>query len=141
MLQSLVIFLDPLLRPSGRTRWLCLLLLLTLATTMLLMGSRPGIEAVIPSPPWDKLAHLVAFGGFASLAWVVLKGNSQAWPVAVAGLIALMDEGMQYYSPGRSADVRDLVADLTGALLAVLVLKFLRGIATSRRRLPASAWR
>jgi VanZ family protein len=80
---------------------------------------------VIPNPPWDKLAHLIVFGGYAGLAWVVLKGASQLVPVLVAGLISLLDEVMQYYSPGRTADFRDIVADLMGALIVVLVLKAL----------------
>lgn len=125
-------FLDPLLQPSDRTRWLCLLLLVTLVTTMLFLGSTPGAETVIPQPPWDKLAHLVTFGGYSALAWVILKGQSQVLPVVVAGIIALMDEGMQYYSPSRSADLRDILADLTGALLAVLVLRWLHMASTRR---------
>jgi VanZ family protein len=133
MLQPLAVYLDPLLRPSERTRWLCLLLLLTLATTMLLLGSRPGIEAAIPSPPWDKLAHLVAYGGFAALSWVVLKGRTWWGPVTVAVVIGLLDEGMQYYHPARSADARDLIADLTGALIAVLVLQLLRAASRQDR--------
>jgi VanZ family protein len=93
---------------------------------------------MIPSPPWDKLAHLAAFGGFAALSWVVFKGTSQAGPIAVVALISLMDEGMQYYSPGRSADFRDIVADLTGAVLAILVLKFLQTMASRRRAFSLS---
>ena len=138
MLQSLLIFLDPLLRPSERTRWLCLLLLLTLVTTMLFLGSRPGIEAAIPVPPWDKLAHLVAFGGFAALAWVVLKGRSWWGPVAVAAVISVLDEGMQYYSPGRTAAFADMVADLAGAILAVLVLWFLQAASREQGISPGS---
>jgi hypothetical protein len=125
--------LDPLLRPADRTRWLCLLLLAMLVTTMLYLGSRPGIGVFIPQPPWDKLAHLVTFGGYAALAWVGLKGASEVLPILVVGLISLMDEGMQHFSPGRSSDPRDILADLAGALVAVLVLKWLHNAAGRRR--------
>ena len=77
-------FLYPFLRPANRTRALCVLLLVTLVTAMLFLGSRPGIEDVIPNPPWDKLAHMVAFGGFAALAWVAMGGPprlGRSWSV------------------------------------------------------------
>jgi VanZ family protein len=127
-LHAVLTLLDPLLRPAERTRWVCLLLLVTLVATMLFLGSRPGIEVVIPQPPWDKVAHLFTFGGYAALAWVSLKGASQVFPILVAGLISLMDEGMQYYSPGRSSDFSDILADLTGA-------KWLLDAGNRRRRL------
>lgn len=135
---SLLIHLDPILRPAERMRWLCLLLLVTLVTVMLFIGSRPGVEVIIPNPPWDKLAHLVAYGGFAALAWVFLGGASTFGPLAVAGLIGLMDETMQYYSPGRAADFRDIVADMSGALLAVLVLRLLQAAAQRREQVSAT---
>ena len=138
MLQPALILLDPLLRPAERTRWLCLLLLVALVTTMLFIGSRPGIEAAIPTPPWDKIAHFVVFGGFATMAWIVMRGGSEAGPIAVAGLISLMDEGMQYYSPGRTAAFADIVADLAGALLAVLVLRFLQASSRQAELSPGS---
>jgi hypothetical protein len=54
MFQVILTLLDPLLRPTDRTRWLSLLLLLLLVTTMLFLGSRPGAEVLIPHPPWDN---------------------------------------------------------------------------------------
>ena len=87
MPQTLLMFLDRFLQPSERMRWFCLMLLVSLVTAMLLIGSRPGAEVIIPNPPWDKLAHLVAYGGFATLAWVFLGGGSTFGPLAAAGLI------------------------------------------------------
>ncbi len=135
MPQPLLVFLAPFLRPAERTRWLSLLLLVTLVTVMLFIGSRPGVEVIIPNPPWDKLAHLIAYGGFATLAWIFLGGVSTFGPLAVVATIGLMDEAMQYYSPGRSADFRDIIADLSGALLAVLVLRVLQAAAERREQL------
>ncbi len=133
MSQSLLALLDPFLKPTERIRWYSLLLLLSLVTVMLFIGSRPGVEVIVPNPPWDKVAHLIAYGGFATLAWIFLGGRSTLGPVAVVALIGLMDETMQYYSPGRSADFRDIVADLSGALLAVLVLRILQAAAGGQR--------
>ena len=132
MVKPILMFLDPLLQPPDRMRVLCLLLLVTLATAMLYFGSQPGIEGMIPNPPWDKLAHMVAFGGFAALAWVAMGGRSQLGAVVVAGAISLMDEGMQYYTPGRTADFTDIVADLAGAAMVVLILRTMRTQAIRR---------
>ena len=132
MSQSLLDLLAPFLKPTERIRLYSLLLLLSLVTMMLFIGSRPGVEVIVPNPPWDKLAHLIAYGGFATLAWIFLGGRSTLGPLAVAGLIGCMDETMQYYSPGRSADFRDIIADLSGALLAVLVLRSLQAAAQRR---------
>jgi VanZ family protein len=134
MYQPFLIFLEPLLRPADRMRWLCLLLLVTLVTAMLIIGSRPGVEVVIPNPPWDKVAHLIAYGGFATLSWVCFRGASTLGPLAIVLLIGLMDEFMQYHSPGRSADLRDIVANLAGGLLAVLVLKYLQAALQRKSR-------
>ena len=133
MFKPFVLFLDPVLQPADRTRFLCLLLLVSLVTAMLFFGSQPGAEAVIPAPPWDKLAHLFVFGGFAALGWVVLGARSYLGPVLLTGIIGLMDEGMQYYAPGRTADITDIVADLIGATMALLVLKLLRDQAIRQR--------
>src|SRR5690606_22046749 len=108
-----------------------LLLLVTLVTVLLFIGSRPGVEAIIPNTPWDKLAHLVAYGGFAALAWVFLGGASTFAPSAVAGMVGRMVEPMQHSPPGRAADVR-------GALLAVLVLRFLQAAAQRREQVSAT---
>jgi hypothetical protein len=112
--------------PSDRVRRRCLLLLIALVSTMLYLGSRPGIGVIFPYLPWDKLVHAIAYGGYAILGWVVMAGRSLPGPVLLAGAIGLLDEWVQYYSPGRTADVRDILADLVGAMLAVLVLKALR---------------
>ena len=122
MFHAFIQFLSPLLQPVPRTRGLFLLLLVTLVTAMLYFGSQPQIQTVIPSPPWDKVAHMTVFGGFTAIAWVALGGRSWFGPVLVAFVIALLDEGMQYYAPGRSADVSDIVADLVGGIVALLVL-------------------
>jgi VanZ family protein len=46
-------------------------------------------------------------------------------PVAIALLYGITDEWHQSYVPGRSPDVRDVVADTVGAVLAMLVVAWL----------------
>jgi VanZ family protein len=70
----------------------------------------------------DKLVHAAVFAVVASLLWIGTRGR---WPLAIlaaAGAIGLADEAIQWYSPVRHADVRDLLADLAGAALALFFL-------------------
>lgn len=96
--------------------------------------------------PWilsnDKLNHAVAFGILA--AWVVLAfRRAHAWPwpraawgaVAAVSLYGFADEFHQSFTPTRSPDVRDWLADVGGALaVAALVLLWRRA-----RRAPTIA--
>jgi VanZ family protein len=118
--------LDPLIEPSDRLRTLCLLLLATLVAVLLIGGHQPEVQSVLLPPPWDKAAHMVIYGGFAALAWVAAGARRRLPPMAVVLLIGLMDEAMQYYTPGRHADFADLVADLVGGGLAMIALVPLR---------------
>ena len=70
----------------------------------------------------DKLVHATVFGTVAALLWIATRGR---WPLAIlaaAGAVGLLDEAIPWYSPVRHADVRDLVADLAGAALALFFL-------------------
>jgi len=78
----------------------------------------------------DKVLHLLAFGGFAVLVWRALR---HLWParerwwllgvsLGVASLVGGMLELWQATLPTRSADGFDWLADIVGALFAVLGL-------------------
>ena len=117
----------PLLNPPRRLRVLALILFAALAANLFYHGAQPYAVGLIP-PPWDKLAHLFVFGGFAGLTWVALGGVSLAnWLAPLAAVVVgLADEFWQGFHPGRSVDVKDVVADLVGGVLVVLVLAWLR---------------
>ena len=133
------LFFDPLIEPPDSLRRLCLLLLVTLVTVMLYSGHQPGIQAVLLHPPWDKVAHMVVYGCFAGLAWVASGARQRLLALAAVLVIGLMDEAMQYYTPGRTADVMDLVADLAGGALALALLVRLRRWRVARLARAASA--
>lgn len=84
-------------------------------------GARPEAVGLIPAP-WDKLAHLVVFAGFAILLRAGLR-----WPVWLALLVTLAigaaDELHQATLPGRFAALDDWFADLAGALLGLWLLR------------------
>jgi VanZ family protein len=75
---------------------------------------------------WDKLLHLIEFGGLAALLCRALRGEGLGWIAAIAGAIALTsiygatDEWHQLYTPGREADVHDWLADTLGGTVGTL---------------------
>ncbi len=74
---------------------------------------------------WDKLAHLLAYAVLGVLFLLPLcggrlsqmHGRTAAMAVLLATLYGAFDEVHQAFTPGRSPDVRDLVADCLGAAL------------------------
>ena len=81
----------------------------------------------------DKIEHLLAFGGLAvllKLALVVqgkypnLKNHSSLYTLLIIGVYAGLDELHQLYIPGRTCDILDWTADVSGALIGVLVISF-----------------
>jgi VanZ family protein len=81
-----------------------------------------------PEPPGvsDKTLHLVTFGGLTLVSLRALAGASwrgvTRWTLIGACLITLLygvkDEWQQSYTPGRTPDPMDLLADLGGAVAA-----------------------
>ncbi len=74
---------------------------------------------------WDKALHCIEYGGLAWLLCRALIGEGLGWAPAL--LLALMaasaygatDEWHQLYTPGRSADFHDWMADTLGATLGL----------------------
>lgn len=89
------------------------------------LGAKPFAVGLFPSP-WDKLAHLLAFGFLAGLLWLGWLRQRSAWVVLVVSLIGAADEWHQRFLPGRSADPYDLLTDIFAAILAVAALGVVR---------------
>ena len=87
---------------------LCVLAVLALA----LMPS----DLPIPSTGWDKSNHLLAFSVMALLGIRAFPGRTMA---VLAGLLAygVLIEVLQSFTPSRSADWHDVVADAVGLVL------------------------
>lgn len=94
----------------------------------------------LPGPDFafaDKVWHAGAFGGLAGLACRALKyfgrtpllaaRDSALAAVALGGLL----EVFQSFTPYRSADVLDFLADSTGAALAYVLLRALEVTASA----------
>ena len=73
----------------------------------------------------DKIAHFVAFAGLAFLlSWVwttrrPLVPLGLIFALGVAVLYAFLDEQTQRLVPGRSCELADWLADVTGALIGI----------------------
>jgi VanZ family protein len=108
--------------------WWSLLALYSLAIFLLSSRPIPFDTSRLPSG-FDKVLHAGAFGLWASLALAATARSRpswawkrHAWIAAIsASIYGLCDEVHQMFVPGRSADVLDWVADLTGGILAVLL--------------------
>lgn len=81
----------------------------------------------LPRSVWrfDKLLHGVEYAGLAVLSLRALRheGLKRAalWAVLGSSLFGLSDEVHQYFTPGRSSEVFDWVADTVGATVGVSV--------------------
>jgi VanZ family protein len=75
-------------------------------------------------------AHFVEYAILATLLWHALSstpalaGRAAPLAFALAVLYAISDEFHQSFVPGRYPDVRDVLVDAAGALVAVLVLRW-----------------
>ena len=77
----------------------------------------------------DKLTHAGMYGVAAYMWRSSIRSDSEAaswWVVLAIGVLGAIDEWHQMIVPGRSADVRDWLADVTGALIGVGVWRWLR---------------
>ena len=95
------------------------------------LSSIPG-KSLPQLPGWwsaDKFAHGGVYGVLGAFIWMGLRANwararGLAWQAIAAGLGAALygitDELHQVFTPGRSPDVFDVLADFVGGLLGAL---------------------
>lgn len=78
-----------------------------------------GVYAILTALLWWALGLAALPGGWRSVL-----------AVAIAALYGVTDEWHQSFVPGRMPDVRDIIADTFGAILAILVIRWLvrRGV-------------
>jgi VanZ family protein len=96
-------------------------------------SSVPGSE--LPGHFWDKAVHFFVYAGLGVLFLVPLAGGRLSKATAATAALAVLlatahgvfDELHQMFTPNRTPDVRDIVADAFGAsvgVAGVLVLRF-----------------
>lgn len=86
----------------------------------------------------DKVIHLLCYALMGLLAWRAFGHFIHQRPVLAirsigfSSLYGISDEFHQWYVPGRSADLYDLLADIAGATIAVSLILLFRPAATVR---------
>lgn len=101
--------------------------------TVFVLAHVPIPDVVRKAQMSDKSLHFVVYMLLTFMLWSAIKPHetvqwrkAAAWWVFAAVLAyAVLDECLQYYVAGRSADVRDLLADATGAAGALGMLAVL----------------
>lgn len=100
----------------------------SVAATIVWLSSRPSYPFGISLPaPFDKLAHMAAFGVLAAFTEIAWRYTHQDLPrlrrlfvifIGVA-IFGASDEIHQYFVPGRACDFYDWMADATGGALGL----------------------
>ena len=100
--------------------------------TMVLIFVLSSISGLGPIPGGvdDGVAHALQYAvlaalllrGFAGARWRGVKVRAAALAVLLATLYGVTDEAHQWFVPGRTAEVTDLVADALGAAVAAGVI-------------------
>jgi VanZ family protein len=72
---------------------------------------------------WDKAIHFVVYGGMAFMLWLAFGKRWALAAFVLVWMVGLGDEVMQHFTPGRTADVMDLVADALGAGICLVVAR------------------
>jgi VanZ family protein len=108
------------------------------AAFIFVMSSIPGTALPeMPAVNFDKVIHAGVYGVLSALIWRALRnrpitlGRATVLAVTFATLFGVTDELHQLFTPNRSADWRDGIADLVGALAGALACV---AIATRKRR-------
>lgn len=109
--------------------------MLVVASAAIIYGTLFPAEMIVKSELWsfDKVIHMVGFGGLTALIWLHLKRiGSTGRPLDVWALVwgigaGALIELLQYLMPvNRSAEWGDLLADAVGSILAVVILRVFR---------------
>lgn len=90
-----------------------------------------------------KAGHFMEFFILGVLLTKTLRSAFQRWPlpfdscaISTGLLIAICDEGIQYFTPGRASLISDVMIDFSGVVSAVVICFILRKLFTDRGQAP-----
>lgn len=100
--------------------------------TLFVLAHIPIPDVIVEARMSDKSLHYLMYMILTMLLWSVIEPYSRvtwrkatAWRIlTVISVYALLDEYLQHFVRGRSADPKDLVADMLGAFAGLIVLTF-----------------
>ena len=108
------------------------LLVLLWAGLIFYLSSQPGIDVPLLFPGQDKLFHATTYGVLGFLVAGSMRprhgGLDTGQLISAAVIVALYglsDEFHQSFVPGRSADIFDVLADISGGLAGIWLLVFI----------------
>ncbi len=89
------------------------------ATLVVIASSRSAVESGVRIENFDKVVHFSVYGLLGTLVLRALGGSRWGWAIVAVSLFGVSDEIHQYFTPGRSMEFGDWVADTLGATVAV----------------------
>jgi VanZ family protein len=118
-----------MLRPQPWLRIVCGVAAAAIVFQLLVLPE-PAFAAQIVEATWDKAVHALAYAFLSLLVWIALGTRWTLVVFLVAVTVGTADELHQIFTPGRTADVNDLLADAFGAAVAMIFAQFLRPVPT-----------
>ena len=103
-------------------RFACWFACVLLIAGLFAVGRTQYAVGFVPSP-WDKPLHVAVFALLTFLLYHAFGARAAGLAALVALGIAAADEGHQFFLPGRSSDLADIIADTVGIALAAAVLR------------------
>jgi VanZ family protein len=110
--------------PSDRVRRLAWIVAVAYACVIFYLSTQTNPLPTLTAHVWDKLLHLIEYGGLGLLLGVALQQQPQLswrdvlfWTALAGFLYGGSDELHQSFVPGRDAEVGDMLADTLGCFL------------------------
>jgi VanZ family protein len=105
-------------------RVLCGLAIAAMVVQLLLLPEPAYAQRVVEAT-WDKAIHFLFFGALALLAWFATgpRWTPFIWTAVVC--VGALDETYQMFTPGRTSDWKDLLADAIGAAVGLALVQAL----------------
>ena len=117
---------------SGSRRSILILVIIAWIALLFIESSQPPAEIFDRIDGLDKVAHFFAFGTLsllASCACLLLSTKPSlsifSAPLLLVFVIGALEEGYQMYVPQRNASLTDLLADVLGAVFAIILANWL----------------
>lgn len=104
------------MQTSSRRRWIWAL---AVAGMIVVASSCSVVESGIHVANFDKVVHFSVYGLLGTLVFRALGRERWGRAVVIVSLFGVSDEMHQYFTPGRSMEFGDWVADTLGAAVAV----------------------
>lgn len=113
----------------SRQRKITIVLLALYWPTLFVFAHIPIPQAVREADVSDKTLHFLAYLVLVYLLWFAVRGDQKVswrgigpWCVLAAlAVYGVLDEWSQSFVAGRSCDIRDLFADMTGTLAGLIL--------------------